>query len=135
MNRTLLMVYQWATALSDTLTGVLLYVVPAFTLRLMGVHAPADALPYLSYIGAFVLSTGLACVYGAVLLHERACSQRIETVWLLTSLSRAAVAIYVLQAVAAGKLETAWMSVAFFDGACVIIQGIGLRRGWLKHAR
>jgi hypothetical protein len=135
MNRSLLLVYQWAIGLSDTLTGVLLYLAPAFTLSMMRVHAPLDTMPYIGYIGAFVLSTGLACIYGAVLLQSHACSQRIETVWLLTAFSRAAVAVYVLQAIAAGRLETAWITVALFDGACVLVQGIGLRRGWLKHAR
>ncbi|HEY3704884.1 MAG TPA: hypothetical protein VGL22_07450 [Terracidiphilus sp.] len=134
MNRSLLLIYQWATGLSDSLTGILLYVAPAFTLRMMGVHAPADAMPYIGYIGAFVLTTGLACLYGAYLLHVRACPERIETVWLLTAFSRAAVAIYIAQAITAGTLENAWISVALFDGACVLVQAIGLSRRWLKHA-
>jgi hypothetical protein len=134
MNRSLLLIYQWAAGLSDSLTGVLLYLAPALTLRMMAVHAPADAMPYIGYIGAFVLATGLACLYGAYLLHVRACAERIETVWLLTAFSRAAVAVYVLEAIAAGTLEPAWLSVALFDGGCVLLQAIGLRRRWLKHA-
>jgi hypothetical protein len=135
MKRSLLLAYQWATGLSDSLTGILLYVAPGATLRMMGIQAPADALPYVGYIGAFVLSVGLACLYGALLLHAEAAASRIETVWLLTAFARAAVAIYLLQAVAAGKLETTWLNVAAFDGTCVLIQGIGLRRRWLKNAQ
>ena len=135
MKRSLLLAYQWATGLSDSLTGILLYVAPCFTLRMMGVQAPADALPYIGYIGAFVLSVGLACLYGALLLQSGGCTDRIETVWLVTAFARGAVAIYLLQAVATGKLEAMWLTVAAFDGACVLVQGIGLRRRWLKNAR
>ena len=135
MNRSVLLGYQWATALSDTCTGVLLYVAPAFTLRMMGVHAPASAIPYVGYIGAFVLSVGLACAYGAYLMHICACVERIETVWLLTAFSRAAVATYLLQAILSGAFEPAWISVVVFDTACVVVQGIGLRGKWLRYAQ
>src|SRR6185437_8875961 len=105
MKRTVLLAYQWATALSDTCTGALLYVAPAFTLRAMGVHAPANAMPYAGYIGAFVLSVGLSCAYGAYLIHVCACVERIETVWLLTGISRGAVAVYLLQGILTGVFE------------------------------
>jgi hypothetical protein len=64
-----------------------------------------------------------------------ACVERIETVWILTGFIRAAVAVYVLQAIVTGKLEAAWMSVVLFDGVCVVVQAIGLRRKWLKDAK
>lgn len=134
MNRTVLLAYQWATGVSDTCTGALLYVAPAFTLRIMGVHAPSDAVPYIGYIGALVLSVGLACLYGAYLMHARECIERIETVWLLTAFSRAAVAIYLLQTILSGALEPAWITVVLFDGACVVVQGSALRGRWLRNA-
>ena len=134
MKRSVLLAYQWITALSDTLTGALLYLAPTFTLRLMGVHAPPDAIPYISYIGAFVLSVGLACLYGAILLVRRAPADRVATVWLLTAISRAAVAIYVLKAVMSQTLEPAWVPVALFDATCAIIQAVGLRKRWLVDA-
>jgi hypothetical protein len=134
MKRSILLAYQWITALSDTLTGALLYLAPALTLRIMGVHAPTDATPYISYIGAFVLSVGLACLYGAVMLNKRAPAERIESVWLLTAISRAAVAIYVLKAMMSQTLEPAWVPVALFDAACVVIQAVGLRQRWLVDA-
>lgn len=135
MKRSILLAYQWFTGVADTLTGISLYVAPAFTLRMMGVHAPADAMPYVGYVGAFVLSVGLACIYGALLVRACACVERIETVWVLTAFARAAVAVYLLQAIITGKLEVGWISVVIFDGACVLVQGIGLRRKWLKDAR
>ncbi|HEX4285098.1 MAG TPA: hypothetical protein VHZ28_08390 [Terracidiphilus sp.] len=133
MKYTALLIYQWITGLSDTGTGVLLYVAPLFTLRLMGVHAPQDATPYISYIGAFVLSVGLACLYGVRLVARRA-SEKLQVVWLLTTFTRSAVAIYLIKCILAGDLEPAWITVALFDAACAVIQGVGLRKRWLAHA-
>lgn len=131
----LLLAYQLLTGLSDTITGILLCAAPMFTLRMMGVHAPPDALPYVGYIGAFVLSVGLACLYGARIMRMSPSAERIETVWFLTALSRAAVALYLLPEISIGTFQPAWMSVVVFDGTCALIQGIGLRRGWLRDAR
>ncbi len=133
MKRKLLYAYQWITGISDTATGVLLWLAPAFTLRIMGLHPAPDSVPYVSYIGAFVLSVGFACLYGVRLLRHCALD-KLAIVWLLTAFTRAAVALYLLNAALSGKMELGWLSVAAFDGACVIIQGIGLRRGWLSNA-
>jgi hypothetical protein len=133
MRRSLLLAYQVLTGLSDTTTGALLCVAPQFALRLMGAHAPADANPYVAYIGAFVLSVGFACLYGAHLVRRGDAAEKMEMVWLLTAFSRGAVAIYVIKAVLAATLEPAWITVALFDGACVLIQMIGLRKRWLCH--
>jgi hypothetical protein len=133
MKRSLLLAYQWITGLFDTLTGALLCVAPEFTLRLMGVHGSSDIAPYLAYIGAFVFSVGLACLYGVVLFRYES-FDRLEVVWLLTAISRSAVAIYVLKAILAGTLETGWISVAAFYTLCVGVQAIGLRHRWLAQA-
>ncbi len=134
MKASLLLGYQWVTGLSDAGTGVLLCAAPAFTLRLMGLHVPPDAEPYVSYIGAFVLSVGLACLYGVLLIVRRALMEHLEVVWLLTAFTRSAVAIYVASAVATGTLAPGWLGVAVFDAACVVIQAIGLRKRWLTDA-
>jgi len=134
MNRSLLLAYQSAIGISDTSTGILLIVAPAFTLRLMGLHASADALPFLSFIGAFVLSVGLSCLYGALLMLRRAGTERLEIVWLLTAFTRSGVAIFLLTQIIPQTLEAGWLTVAASDGACVIFQAIGLRKGWLRHA-
>lgn len=135
MKGSMLLGYQWLTGLSDTATGVLLCVAPEFTLRLMGFHVTPDADPYVSYIGAFVLSVGLACLYGVLLIRRRAPKSNLEVVWLLTAFSRSAVAIYITSAVVTGTLERGWLGVAVFDGVCVTIQAIGLRKRWLADAR
>lgn len=133
MNRPILLAYQWLIAISDTATGALLIVTPEFTLTLMGLHVPSDALPYVSLIGAFVLSVGLACIFGALVMARRGSRRTIEMVWLLTAFTRASVAIIVVAQVMNHSLESGWITVAAFDGACVLIQAIGLRRCWLAH--
>jgi hypothetical protein len=99
----------------------------------MGLHMPADAMPFLSFIGAFVLSVGLACLYGALVMVRRQNPGRLEAVWLLTAITRASVAIFVLAQIVAHTLEAGWLSVALSDGACVLFQAIGMRKGWLAH--
>jgi hypothetical protein len=133
MNRPILFTYQLAIGLSDTITGALLIIAPEFALRLMRLHVPVDALPFLSFIGAFVLSVGLACLYGALVIARRGSPCKLEVVWLLTAITRASVAIFVVSQILAQTLEAGWLPVAITDGACVLIQAIGLRKGWLAH--
>jgi hypothetical protein len=135
MKTSALLGYQWLTGISDAGTGVLLCIAPAFTLRIMGVRAPGDAMPFVSYVGAFVLSVGLACLYGAYLVIQRDRSARLEMVWLLTAFTRGAVSIFIVKEVLIGELEVAWLGVAVFDALCVAIQSAGLRKGWLAYAR
>ena len=129
--RTLLFAYQLLLGASDTSTGVLLLIAPALTLRLMRLHAAPDTLPFLSYIGAFVLSVGIACFYGAWLTTVRGFAARLEVVWLLTAISRASVTLFVLASVFTHALEPGWLSVALSDGAFALLQLIGLAKHWL----
>ncbi len=134
MNRPILFAYQLLTGFSDTTTGALLLVVPELTLRMMHLSAPPEALIYISFIGAFVLSVGLSCIYGAFLVYRGGGRARLEVIWLLTALIRASVAIFVAGQIMAGGLEPGWLTVAAVDGAYVLIQAAGLRRGWLADA-
>lgn len=133
MNRSMLLAYQLLAGASDTVTGALLIIAPAFTLRLMQLHAPAAALVYLSFIGSFVFAVGLAYIYGAYLVARRGCQSRFETLWLLTAMIRASVAVFVIFQVLAGALEAGWLTVAATDGTLVLIQAVGLLKGWPAH--
>jgi hypothetical protein len=133
MKRPILFSYQFLIGISDTATGAMLIVAPALTLQAMRLHVAAAALPFLSFIGSFVLAVGLCCLYGAFLAYCDACQSRLKIVWLLTAIMRGSVAIYVFNGVLGGVLETGWVTVGIFDGACALIQAIGLRRGWLIH--
>jgi hypothetical protein len=115
-------IYQLLVGASDTTTGVLLLVAPALTLHLMRLHPTAAALPYLAYIGAFVLSVGLGCFYGAWLATRTLFATKLEVVWLLTGMTRTCVSLFVLANIFTGTLETGWLSVALSDGAIALIQ-------------
>ena len=135
MKQRLLVLYQLLTGASDAATGVLLLMAPAFTLRLMRLHAPAAAaLVYLSYIGAFVLAVGMACLYGAWLATRTGCAAKLEVVWLLTAMTRGVVAVFVAAKVLSGALEAGWITVALSDGFYAVLQIVGLTRGWLSDA-
>jgi hypothetical protein len=134
MNRPILLAYQLLIGLSDTLTGALLIVAPEFTLRMMHLHPPPDALPFLSFVGAFVFSVGIACLYGAWIVLYGGSAIRLEMIWLLTAITRSSVAIFVVSQILATTLESGWFTVAATDGVCVLIQAIGLSRGWIRNA-
>ena len=63
MNRPILIGYQLLTGFSDASTGVLLLAAPGLALRLMYLSVPSDALIYISFVGAFVLSVGLSLIH------------------------------------------------------------------------
>ena len=133
MKSSILLAYHLLAGLSDFATGALLLIAPVFTLALMRLSVPTDSLPFLSFIGAFVMAVGLSYLYAAMLLRRGGCSSRIEAIWIVTALLRGSVASYVTFAVLAGALVPGWIVIAAFDAACVAIQAVGLRRGWLTN--
>lgn len=134
MNRSLLLGYQLLTGLSDTGTGAMLMIAPAFTLNMLRLPALAADLVYVSFIGAFVLSVGLSNLYGAYVVYDRSNRRDLEMVWLLTAFTRSSVTIFVMAQVLTGDLASGWLMVAIFDGLCVLFQAVGLHKGWLVHA-
>jgi hypothetical protein len=131
MKSRILFGYQVLTGLSDTATGMLLIFSPAFTLQLMRLSVPSCSLPFLSYMGVFVLSVGIACLYGAYLTTRTSFAQKLEVVWLLTAITRGLVAVFIFWKLLSGVLEAGWMTVAVSDGALALIQSMGLSRDWL----
>jgi hypothetical protein len=134
MKLRLLIAYQLLTGLSDSTTGLLLLFVPQLTLRLMRLDEPADTLPFLSYIGAFVLSVGIACLYGGFLARKVE-TDRLEVVWLLTTIIRGLVAVFLTIKIATGGLQPGWATVAVSDGALALLQTVGLTKGWLRRVQ
>lgn len=134
MRRHLLLPYQLLSGLSDTTTGLCLIAAPQLTLHLMKLHAIPDTLPFLSFIGVFVLSVGIACLYGASVADRPGRVGTLETIWLLTSITRGLVAAFVAFEIFSGALEPGWATVAVSDGALAILQAIGLGKGWLHNA-
>ena len=110
MSRSMVFTYQLLTGISDSSTGVLLVVAPALTLHMLDLSARSGALVYLSFVGAFVFSVGLACLYGALLAHRGDNKARLEMVWLLTAFTRASVALF--------RASQAW---AYLEGRTFVL--------------
>jgi len=123
MNRHLLLGYQMLTGLSDTSTGLLLIFAPAMTLRLMRLHEIANTLPFLSFVGAFVLSLALPASMAHFSLLAPAL-RPARVVWLVTAITRASVAVFVVSQVISGTFEVGWCTVALCDGAVALLQGL-----------
>ncbi len=121
MNRSILLGYQLLTGASDTATGALLMITPALALQLLHFPGPATEMIFAALVGAFVLSVGLSCLYGALVAYRGGARKALETIWLLTAFSRASVAIFVFEQVLAGALASVWLAVAGFDAACVLV--------------
>ncbi len=134
MRARLLISYQLFTGLSDASTGALLMVDPSWTLRLMRLQAPPGALPFLSFIGVFVLSVGIACLYGAIVAAHPVSAHKLEVVWLLTAVTRGLVAAFVVVKLLSGSLEGGWAIIAGFDASFALFQAFGLSKGWLRDA-
>ena len=127
-----LLVYQWLAGLCDVTTGGLLVFAPGWTLSLMKVRRASQPLEFTAFIGVFVLSVGVAYLYAARLPMNTANAPRWQTVWWLTAISRTLVAGFLMWKIFAGRMETAWFTVALTDGVLAIFQWVGLRQGWLS---
>lgn len=120
----------WSAAVGsmDACTGLLLIFAPEFTLNLMKLSVPADALPYQSWIGAFVLSTGLA--YGWAIpqpSNEREKGSR-EVIWKMTALVRTVIALFLTSRILTGGLSVGWSTVAATDAVVALVQWVALKR-------
>ena len=133
MSKRLLFAYQLLTGLSDTSTGLLLIVAPGLTLHLMGLSASSGSLTFLSFIGAFVLSVGVACLYGAWLATLPVFALRLREVWILTAITRGLVAAFLFAKILSGTLPPGWSSAAVSDGAFALLQIVGILQGWLTR--
>ena len=115
----------------DACTGLLLIFAPEFTLKLMKLSVPADVLPYQSWIGAFVLSTGLAYAWAIRQpVNERERGAR-ETIWKMTALVRTVIALFLTAKILTGGLSAGWATVVATDAVVALVQWVALRRRWL----
>jgi len=115
--------------LMDGLTGLLLMVSPVFTFRLMGISCPAECHLFVSYLGVFVFSVGVAHFLTGKFPEDAVARERWKTIWLITSIVRLSVAGFVSVRIALGHLEPAWSSVAATDF------GVALLFLFLLHQR
>lgn len=119
----------WSLAVGamDAATGLLLILTPSLVMKLLAIPPlPAGTEILMSWIGTFVLATGLC--YGLCLRGRTPA----ETVWTTTAIVRSAVAVFLAASIARGALPAAWWPVAAADAAVALVQAIGLKAGWWR---
>jgi len=132
--RALLSLYQLAAGLCDTATGLLLLVLPVFTLRLLGLTVIPQPLAFIRYIGVFVMTVGLTYLLTVArwpLNEHSALVWRAQ--WTMTALIRTGVAGFVVLQLAVQAVEFGWISVAVTDGLFAAVQITGLKKGWIER--
>jgi hypothetical protein len=113
----------------DLASGLGLALSPAAALRAAGGPVPgAEALPYVRFVGAFVLAVGACCLWAGV-----GPDGRLRAVLGATIFFRLATGTYAGAAVAAGWLPGAWLAVAAADAALIGAQAWLLAKGAGQH--
>lgn len=127
-----LLTYQYLAGACDTATGILLICAPEWTLALMGVTHGAFSPAAASFVGIFVLAVGIAYLYATRVPMDAANAPRWQTIWGLTALIRSLVSLFLFWQIGTKEMESAWLTVAFTDGALAVVQWVGLENGWLR---
>lgn len=114
-----------AAGLMDTTTGAGLLVVPAWTLRAMGVNPPgAEALPFVRFVGVFVGAVGSSYLLAWWRGEDRALRSAFD----FTRLFRGGAGAFTGAMVLLGGWPPAWLAVTATDLALVVVQSMLLAR-------
>jgi hypothetical protein len=119
--------FQAAAGTCDTLAGILLILLPSFTLRLMGVRQAITEPIFISFIGAFVLAIGLSYLLFIVPPRNASDLAGVRAAWLITGLVRLCVGTFVIAACVARQLDPAWLTVAIVDYGVAAFQFMARR--------
>lgn len=114
-NPRFIFLFHYATGLMDVLTGILLILAPAMTLKLMQVTPRDEAPELVSYIGVFVFAVGGSHFLAGAFPTDQVSRERWRTIWKTSALVRFSVAAYVTVKVVSQVLEPRWLSVAITD--------------------
>jgi hypothetical protein len=129
MKRFFVKLWSLAIGLVDLLTGIMLVVVPMWTLDRMRVplNTDVEGIAYMSWVGVFVGCIGLSYLLGL----WKDSGIEMGTVWRLTSIIRMAVAVFVVVAIVLRRLDGAWALVGVTDAVIAVVQIFAVRKGWL----
>ncbi len=116
---------------TDALTGVLLMLLPVWTLKMMWVPSVSpDAVVFIRYIGAFVFSVGGLYIFALLsVLFVLGRARAIRSILLTTAWVRMIIFLFTAVALLSGQLGLAWISVPLFDGMLAGVQ-LWLVFGW-----
>lgn len=123
------LVYTLLAGLADTLTGIGLILMPAFTLKLMGIDPVHHQLPLVRFIGAFVAATGSLYLLGLSKRSLPAFWNRLESIWAATAWIRTWVAAVTTWMILTGDLSLSWVAVPLTDSILATFQFIWIKTG------
>lgn len=133
MNRSRKTLFSLLIALTagtmDSLTGLLLWLVPGKTLSLMMIEPPAGQLVYIQFIGAFVLGVGSLYLWAGGRALLAGDWGFLRHVFLGTAWIRLVIFLFGSISIASGGLELTWISVPVTDAAVAILQLAWVRKG------
>jgi hypothetical protein len=115
----------------DFVTGTMLAGVPSQALALMRVP-PVRELVWLQYIGVFVACIGFSYLAGLFSWWRSGSPERLQTVWELTAVFRAAVGTFVGVQVFLGHLPSGWSVVVATDWFWALLQAFLLRGAFFE---
>jgi hypothetical protein len=112
----------WLAGLTETLTGLGLIVQPVFTLKLMGLEESAASIPFIQFIGAFVLGIGSLYLWGLGLSKSQQSWTPLKHAWMATGWTRVLIGLTTGFLILNGSLSTGWASVPITDLSLGIFQ-------------
>jgi hypothetical protein len=119
--------------LMDSLTGVLLMTVPLLTLRLMGVEAPSEAVPYVRFMGAFIFAVGSLYLWGLLSVALLGTWKGVFCMYYATAWIRAVIGVFSTVAILSGGLGLEWGVVPLTDISLAIFQVVWLLKGGIPR--
>jgi hypothetical protein len=118
--------FQWGVGACDAFTGLLLILVPVWTLRLMGIEFLPEPADIISFVGVFVFAVGLSYFF----VSSDDPSGWIMQ-WKITAMVRILVAGFLFWKIFFAGWEMKWISVLLTDLVIATIQILGLKLRWL----
>ena len=115
-----------AAGVMDTATGLGLVLVPAWTLRRMGISPPVgEALEFVRFVGVFVGAVGGSYLWALA----RGGDQPLRAVLDFTRLFRGGAGVFTATMVLFAGWPPAWLAVTVTDLTLVVIQSVLLAGG------
>lgn len=114
--------------LSDACTGSLLVFYPDFIFSILFLSPKPESYVYVSYVGVFVFLTGFYYILPLLPRLPRHLYFSFSQVWLLTSIIRILVAIFIVVSIFSGRLSVEWILVALSDAFIACIQYVMIKR-------
>lgn len=122
MKKRITLIFTTIAGSMDALSGLFLMLLPAFSLRMMGIPGIYTDWIFIQFVGAFVFAVGSSYLIGlwSVLRGEQ--WEKLSVVWQVTAFIRLVICLFCSLAIVVGRLEPQWISVPLTDGLMALFQ-------------